>query len=186
LESDTKGVTGLTGRYASALFELADESNVLDRVAEDLSVVVRLIEANNDLDRLLRSPIIPRIEQGAAMEAILEKAGASELTRKFVGLTSSNRRLFVLREIIRDYLLILSNRRGEVIAEVTSAEPLSDQQTSEILKVFKAALGEKVNLTTRLDASILGGLVVKIGSRMIDSSLKNKLQKLRLALRGVG
>ena len=186
MESDTKGVTGLTGRYASALFELADERDVRDRVAEELRVVVRLIEENNDLDRLLRSPIIPRIEQGAAMEAILEKAGASELTKKFVGLTSSNRRLFVLREIIRDYLLILSNRRGEVTAEVTSAEPLSDQQTSEILKVFKAALGEKVNLTTRLDASILGGLVVKIGSRMIDSSLKNKLQKLRLALRGVG
>ena len=84
MESDTKGVTGLTGRYASALFELADESDVLDRVAEDLRVVVRLIEENNDLDRLLRSPIIPRIEQGAAMEAILEKAGASELTKNFV------------------------------------------------------------------------------------------------------
>ena len=92
----------------------------------------------------------------------------------------------MLRNIIRDYFLILSNRRGEVTAEVTSAEPLSDKQPGEILKVFKAVLGEKVNLTARLDASILGGLVVKIGSRMIDSSLKNKLQQLRLALRGVG
>ena len=119
------------------------------------------------------------------MEKILETTGASDLTRKFVGLTSSNRRLFVLKDIIVDYLRIVASHRGEVTAEVTSAAPLNNQQTAKLLKVLSDSVGGKVNLISKLDPGLLGGLVVKIGSRMVNSSLSNKLQQLRLAMRGV-
>ena len=186
MASDTNDVTGLTGRYARALFQLAEEQDLLDLVAEDLATIAQMVEENEDLDRLICSPIIPRSEQGSAMEEILKKAGASELTRKFVGLIASNRRLFVLTDMISDYLQILAKRRGEVTAEVISAEPLDDKQIAQLLSLFKSNLGEKVKLTTKLDAGLLGGLVVRIGSQMVDSSLRNKLQQLRLALKGVG
>ena len=186
LESDTKSVTGLTGRYAWALFQLADEQVVLEKVAEDLATISNLIEENKDLARLVRSPVVSRIELGTAMMSILEKAGAFELTKNFIGLVASNRRLFALNGIISDYLQILADRRGQVNAEVTSAEPLNERQMKQLLNVFKTSLGEKVKLTTKVDQSLLGGLVVKIGSRMVDSSLRNKLQRMRLNLRGVG
>ena len=186
MASNTNDVTGLTGRYARALFQLAEEQDVLGLVAEDLATIAQMVEENEDLERLVSSPVIPRGEQGSVMEEILIKAGASELTRKFVGLIASNRRLFVLKGIIADYLQILAKRRGEVTAEVTSAEPLDDKQIAQLLNIFKLNLGEKVNLTNKLDAGLLGGLVVKIGSRMVDSSLRNKLQQLRLVLKGAG
>ena len=186
MASDTKSVTGLTGRYAWALFQLADETDVLDKVAEDLAAIANLIDANKDLARLVRSPVVSRIEQGAAMMAILKKAGAFDLTKNFIGLVASNRRLFALTGIISDYLQILAEHRGQVNAEVTSAQTLSERQMKQLLNVFKSSLGEKVKLTTKVDPDLLGGLVVQIGSRMVDSSLRNKLQKMRLDLRGVG
>ena len=186
MASDTKDVTGLTGRYARALFQLAEEQDVLDLVAEDLQSIAQMVEENEDLERLVSSPVIPRLKQGSVMEEILQKAGASDLTRKFVGLIASNRRLFALKDMISDYLQLLAKYRGEVTAEVISADPLDDRQIAQILTLFKSKLGEKVNLTTKIDTGLLGGLVVKVGSRMVDSSLKNKLQQLRLALKGVG
>ena len=186
MASDTKGVTGLTGRYANALFGLAEEQGVLDLVAEDLRVLAELIQDSDDLKRMLRSPIISRAEQRAAMEAVLETTGASDLTKKFVGLTSSNRRLFVLKDIIVDYLTIVASHRGEATVEVISAAPLNNQQTDRLLKILSDSVGGKVNLISKLDPGLLGGLVVKIGSRMVNSSLSNKLQQLRLAMRGVG
>ena len=186
MASDTTGVTGLAGRYATALFELADEQNALDQVADDLRALSELIDENDDLNRMVRSPVISRSEQGAAMDAILAQAGASDLTRKFIGLTSANRRLFALMDIIKGYLLILAGRRGELTADVTSAQPLNDKQTQDLLDVLKRAVGGNVSLNTTVDPDLLGGLVVKIGSRMVDSSLSTKLQQLRLAMRGVG
>ena len=186
MASDTTGVTGLAGRYATALFELADEQNALAQVANDLRALSELIDENDDLNRMVRSPVITRSEQGAAMDAILAQAGASDLTRKFVGLTSANRRLFALMDIIKGYLLILAGRRGELTADVTSAQPLNDKQTQDLLDVLKRAVGGNVSLNTTVDPDLLGGLVVKIGSRMVDSSLSTKLQQLRLAMRGVG
>ena len=120
------------------------------------------------------------------MDAILTRAGASDLTRKFVGLTSSNRRLFALMDIINGYLMILAGRRGELTADITSAQPLNDKQTQDLLDVLKRTVGGNVSLSTKVDPDLLGGLIVKIGSRMVDSSLNTKLQQLRLAMRGVG
>lgn len=186
MASDTNDVTGLTGRYARALFQLAEEQDVLDLVAEELATIAQMIEESEELERLVSSPVIPRLKQGSVMEEVLIKAGASQLTRNFVGLIASNRRLFALNDMISDYLQILAKRRGEVTAEVISAEPLDNKQIAQLLSLFKSNLGEKVNLTTKIDAGLLGGLVIKIGSRMVDSSLRNKLQQLRLALKGVG
>lgn len=186
LASDTTGVTGLAGRYATALFELAEEQDTLDQVADDVRTLAMLIDGNDELTRMVRSPVISRSAQGAAMDAILTRAGASDLTRKFVGLTSSNRRLFALMDIINGYLMILAGRRGELTADITSAQPLNDKQTQDLLDVLKRTVGGNVSLSTKVDPDLLGGLIVKIGSRMVDSSLNTKLQQLRLAMRGVG
>ena len=113
------------------------------------------------------------------MGAILDKVGAPDLVKRFVGLLSSNRRLFAIKEIISDYLVLLSRRREEVTAEVTSAVPLSDKQTAKLKRMLRNSMGNAVSLNTSLDPSLLGGLIIKIGSRMIDSSLRNKLQQLR-------
>ena len=186
MASDTTGVTGLAGRYASALFELAEEQNALDQVANDVRALSALIDGNDELPRLVRSPVISRSAQGAALDTILTRAGANELTRKFVGLTSANRRLFALMDIINGYLMILAERRGELTADVTSAQPLNDKQTQDLLDVLKRTVGGNVRLNTKVDPNLLGGLIIKVGSRMVDSSLNTKLQQLRLAMRGVG
>ena len=186
LASVTTGVTGLAGRYATALFELAEEQNAMDQVADDVRTLAALIDGNAELTRMVRSPVISRSAQGAAMDAILSRAGASDLTRKFVGLASANRRLFALMDIINGYLMILAGRRGELTADITSAQPLNDKQTQDLLDVLKRSVGGNVSLNTKVDPNLLGGLIVKIGSRMVDSSLNTKLQQLRLAMRGVG
>lgn len=178
------GETGVAPRYASALFELADESGQLDKVARDLRAINNAITDVQDLQRLVRSPVISRREAGAAMRAFLENAKASELTRNFVGLVASNRRLFALQAMIRAYLDKLSSRRGEVSAEVTSAIKLTKKQTDSIASGLKTAVGSKVSVNVQIDPSLIGGLVVKVGSRMIDSSIKTKLSKLKLALKG--
>tara|TARA_B100000131_G_scaffold19394_1_gene19088 strand:+ start:1859 stop:2419 length:561 start_codon:yes stop_codon:yes gene_type:complete len=186
LATNIKGVTGLTGRYASALFDLADENNVLDDVAKDLSFLQELIEESDDLSRMIKSPIISRDDQTKSMMAILDKGKFSNLTKKFIGVISSNRRLFALRGIIEDYLTILSNKRGEVTADVVSAVPLSKDQEVRMLEKLDSVVPGEVSLRLNVDPGLLGGLVVKIGSRMVDSSVSSKLQRLRLAMRGIG
>ncbi len=179
-------VTGLSGRYATALFDLADGASQLDQVADDLRQLSAMIDESADLVRLIRSPVISRSDQSAAMLALLEKAGASDLTRNFIGVVASNRRLFVLAKIISDYLSLLAGRRGEMTAEVSSAQALTDNQQAEIVDALQKSVGGKVSLNSTVDPALLGGLVVKIGSRMVDSSLQTKLQHLKLAMRGVG
>jgi F-type H+-transporting ATPase subunit delta len=179
-------VTGLSGRYATALFDLADGASALDQVADDLRQVSAMIDESDDLKRMVRSPVISRGDQSSAMQALLEKAEASELTRNFIGVVASNRRLFALTDIINDYLMILAGRRGEMTAEVSSAKALSESQQAKIISALESSVGGKVSLNSTVDPDLLGGLVVKIGSRMVDSSLQTKLQHLKLAMRGVG
>jgi len=180
------GPGGLASRYAAALFELADEKKQLDVVAGDLSSLKQAIAASEDLRRLIRSPVLSRADQGRAMEALLEAARASDLVRRFVGLVAQNRRLFVLPEMINAYLSQLAERRGEVTAEVVSARPLSDAQRSAVAEALRKAVGGKVAVDAQVDPSLIGGLVVKVGSRLIDSSLRTKLHRLQLAMKGVG
>jgi len=181
------GPGGLAARYAAALFELADEKKQLDAVAADLSTLKSMIAESEALRLLLRSPILTREEQGRAMAALLEKAGAGDLVRRFVGLVAENRRLFVLPDMIDAYLAQLASRRGEITAQVISARSLSDAQRQAVTDaVTQVVGGGKVAIDLKVDPSLIGGLIVKVGSRMIDSSLRTKLQRLQIAMKGVG
>ena len=180
------GDTGLAGRYATALFDLADEGKALDAVAGDLKQLNSALDGSDDLMRLVRSPVIARNDQARAMAAILEKMKLHELTRRFVGVVAANRRLFALGPIIRAYLAELARRRGEVTADVTTAHKLDAAQTKALEAALKKAVGGKVAIEHRVDPAILGGMVVKVGSRMVDSSLRTQLQKLKFAMKGTG
>lgn len=173
-------------RYATALFELADEGHALDAVAGDLRAVKTMLAESEDLRRLVRSPVISRAEQGAALGAVLQRANASALVRNFVALVAANRRLFALDRMIDAYLAELAARRGEVTAEVTAAQALSEIQTKSLTEALKKLIGAKVSVQLRVDRDLLGGLVVKIGSKLFDASLKTKLRKLELAMKGAG
>ncbi|MDX2222304.1 MAG: F0F1 ATP synthase subunit delta [Rhodospirillaceae bacterium] len=186
MSAQAGGVSGLAARYASALYDLADDQGALDAVAADLKGLARLIADSDDFARFIKSPVLSRTDQGKGIAAISAKAGLHPLTAKFLGLVAANRRLFALPGMIRGFLAILAERRGEVTAEVTSASALSDAQSSAIAATLKATVGRTVALTAKIDPAILGGLIVKVGSRMVDSSLKSKLSRLKLVMKGVG
>jgi F-type H+-transporting ATPase subunit delta len=186
LASEATGVSGLAERYAAALFDLADERHALDAVAGDLRELRAMLAESPDLARLVRSPVLSREAQGKAIAALAERAGLSPLTRDFLGVVARNRRLFAAPAMIDSYLAKLAQRRGEVTAEVTAAQPLSEAQNAALGEQLRRAVGRRVTVDIRVDPSLLGGMVVKVGSRMIDSSLRSKLQRLRLALRGAG
>ena len=183
----SSSMAGFTGRYANALFELADEKNSVDAVAKDLSSLAEMIEGSDDLERLVTSPAISKEDQSRAMQSILEKSGADPLVKQFVGVIASNARLFALTAIIDRFLADLATRRGEISAEVVSAMTLNADLEDEVRQaVSKVAGSDKVSLTMRVDPSLIGGLVVRVGSRMIDSSIKSKLNKLEMTMKGVG
>lgn len=186
MSSKTIGAAGLAGRYAGALYDLAEADKLLDQVSADLGDLSAMVRGSDDLTRLIRSPVIGRAEQSGAMAAILEKAGMSDLTRRFVGVVAANRRLFQLTNIIAAFHALLAERRGEATAEVTSARELTKTQVKAIGEAVKKVLGTRVSIDARVDAGLLGGLIVKVGSRMVDSSLSTKLQRLRLAMKGIG
>jgi len=175
---------GLAGRYATALFELAMEERAVDAVAQDLAGLKALLAQSADLTRLVRAPVFSADEQRAGMDAVLRRMEAAPLTIKFVLTLARKRRLFALTDIIRAFDELLGRRRGEIDAEVAAARPLSEAETTALKAVLKAKLGREARLSTRIDPSLLGGLVVKVGSRMIDSSLRTKLEGLRSAMRG--
>ncbi|MFN4088585.1 MAG: F0F1 ATP synthase subunit delta [Alphaproteobacteria bacterium] len=177
-------VSGIAGRYANALFDLADERKVLDDVAEDLRSTKRMLDESADLRKLVRSPVIKSDDQARALGAVLERAGVSQLTRNFVGVVARNRRLFALEAMIAGYLAILARRRGEVTAEVTAAKPLSDTQMASLQDSLRQVVGGKVSVDLTVDPAVLGGLVVKVGSRLFDSSIRTKLQRMQQAMRG--
>ena len=184
--SATQGSTGLAERYAGALFDLAEADRALDQVNGELQALAGLIRGSKDLERVIRSPVISRDEQRKAIDAILERQGASPLVRRFVGLVAHNRRLFALPDIIAAFGQRLTRSRGETSADVVSAQPLTQDQLAAIGGALKEVVGSQVVLSTRTDPSLLGGLVVKLGSRMIDSSLKTKLLRLSFAIKGIG
>ena len=180
------GVSGLAGRYATALFDLAKEKGEIDGTEDDLIVLESILDSSGDLNRLIHSPVIARDEQGRAMAAVVEKIGLGDLTKKFIGLLARNRRLYVLRRIIRSFTELSAMARGEVTAEVASATPLSKFQLSAIADQLSREVGKDVVVRSRVDGNLLGGLVVKIGSRMVDNSLRSKLQRMKLVMKGVG
>jgi F-type H+-transporting ATPase subunit delta len=179
-------LSGLPGRYALAMLDLADERKQLDPVAEDLRGLKAAIDGSDDLRRLIRSPLYTRDQQSRAMTAILDQAGVGDLTRRFVLLVARNRRLFALDRMIAAYLAELARRRGEITARVTSATTLNDEQQRTLLETLRREVGAKVQVEVEVDPSLIGGLIVRVGSRMIDNSIRSKLQRLQLAMKGTG
>ncbi len=179
--------TGLIAeRYASALYELADAAKALDQIAADLRSLKGMMAASTDLVRLIRSPVLGRADQSNAVTALAEKAGFHDLTRRFLGTVAANRRLFTLTAVIDGFLAELARRRGEATADVTSAVSLTPAQTAALEEALRSVVGSKVTVDLKVDRSLIGGLVVRVGSRMIDTSLATKLRRLRLAMKGVG
>jgi len=178
-------VSIIANRYATALFELADDQNRLDEVAADLTRLVESIDESQDLQRLVRSPVLNRKDQGKAMTVILDAMEVGDLTKNFVGLIAQNRRLFALTDMVKGFLDELARRRGEVTAEVTAARSLSESQIAALQESLQRSLGGKVSISHEVDPTLIGGMVVKVGSRMVDTSLRTQLNKIQIAMKGV-
>ena len=178
------GLSGLAQRYAAALFDLADQRKELDQVASDLVALRAAILESPELRRLLSSPLLDRAEQGRALAALLERMALGATVRSFVGVVAHNRRLFALKAMAEAFLSDLARRRGEIRVEVVSARLLSDFQYEQLVETLRRAVGGKVVADTAVDESLIGGLVVRVGSRQIDTSLKTKLLRLQLAMKG--
>jgi F-type H+-transporting ATPase subunit delta len=174
----------MAGRYAGALFELARDEKAIDSVKKDLEAFDALVAESPDLNRLVRSPVFGVDEQLRALSAILAKAGISGLAANFLRVITTNRRLFALREIIRGYRALVARHKGEISAQVTVAEKLNDANLAALKDALKSATGGKdMDLDVKVDPAIIGGLIVKVGSRMVDSSLRTKLNSIKFAMK---
>lgn len=183
--AETTLVSGIAGRYATALFDLARDAGQLDAVAKDLGALAGMLAESRDLVRLVRSPVFSREDQAKAIAAVAEKAGLGDLVRRFLGVVAGNRRLFALSDIIASFKTLLSHHRGETVADVVSAVPLNDAQLAQIKSSLSTASAGNVVINAKVDPSLIGGLIVKFGSRMIDASIQTKLNSLKTAMKGV-
>ncbi len=179
-------MASVPGRYASALFELAQEQSQLQPVENDLNRIQAMLDESPDLLRMVRSPVFSADDQTKALDALLSKAGIGGLTLNFVKLIVRNRRLFAILDMIKAFRTLAAGARGEVQADVASATALNDSQLQALKETLKASIGKDVQINASVDPSLLGGLVVKVGSRMIDSSLRTKLSTLKLRMKEVG
>lgn len=178
-------VSGVQGRFASALMELAEDERAIDAVERDLDRFDRLIAESADLERLVTSPVFTADEQTRAVSAILDKAEIGGIAGNFIRLVAAKRRLFAVRGMIASYKALLARKRGITRAEVTVAEQPSDALLDELKSALKGVAGGDVVFALKIDPTIIGGLVVKLGSRMVDASLRSKLNSIRLAMREV-
>ena len=178
-------VSGMAGRYATALFELALENHAVGPVQIDLGLFDALIAQNPDLARLVRSPVFSAEEQTRALGAVLEKANIKGLAANFLKVVASNRRLFAARDMIKGYNALVAKHKGEMTAQVTVAEKLSDARLAEIKDTLKSVTAKDVQVDVKVDPTIIGGLVVKLGSRMVDASLRTKLNSIKHAMKEV-
>ncbi len=185
MASEATGVSGLAERYAAALFDLADERRILDEVASDLRQLRAMVQASPDLLRLIRSPILSRDEQSKGIGALAQRAGLSPLVRDFLAVVARNRRLFAVPAMIDAFLAKLAARRGEVTAEVFAAQPLSEAQLAALNEQLRRSIGSRISIDVRVDPGLIGGLVVKLGSRMVDGSIKSKLQRLQRTMKSI-
>jgi F-type H+-transporting ATPase subunit delta len=177
-------ISGMAGRYASALFELALEQKAVDQVRKDLDSFDELVAGSPDLDRLVRSPVFGADEQGKALAAVLDKAGIKGLAARFLQVIARNRRLFAVRGMIRAFRALVAKHRGEVTAQVTVAEKLSDANLDALKGAIKNVTGGKdIDFNVNVDPAIIGGLIVKVGSRMVDTSLRTKLNAIKIAMK---
>lgn len=186
MASEDQSVSGVSGRYATALFDLAREEKSIDVVSADLDKFDAMLADSADLARLVRSPVFSSDTQLKALTAILDKAGISGTTAKFLKVLTANRRLFAVADVSRAFRALVARFKGEATADVTVAEALSDKNLDSLKTALKSVTGKDVVLNVKVDPSIIGGLVVKLGSRMVDSSLRTKLNAIKHAMKEAG
>jgi F-type H+-transporting ATPase subunit delta len=176
-------VSGPALRYAEAVFDLALEQGALEKVEADVGALSRAIETSADFRSFLTSPVYGADDKARAIDALAAKAGVSALTRNFLGVVAKNRRLFALSGMLAAFRRRLAEHRGEVSAEAVAAAPLNEDQTKRLRGEIERVVGKAVNLSVKVDADLLGGMIVKVGSKMIDSSLKTKLNRLKSVMK---
>ena len=186
MAAEDPSVSGVSGRYATALFELARDEKSIDAVRADLEKFEAMLADSSDLKRLVRSPVFSAGEQSRALVAVLEKAGISGVAANFLKVLTANRRLFAVTDVIRSFRALVARFKGEATADVTVAEKLTDKNLDALKTALKSVTGKDVALNVNVDPSIIGGLVVKLGSRMVDSSLRTKLNSIKHAMKEAG
>jgi F-type H+-transporting ATPase subunit delta len=184
--AENPSVSGVSGRYATALFELARDEKSIDAVRADLDQFDAMLADSADLKRLVRSPVFSSDTQVKALSAVLDKAGISGISANFLKVLTANRRLFAVDQVIRAFRALVAKFKGEATADVTVAEALSDKNLDALKTALKSMTGKDVSLNVKVDPSIIGGLVVKLGSRMVDSSLRTKLNSIKHAMKEAG
>ena len=186
MAAEDTSVSGVSGRYATALFELARDQKAVNEVKADLEKFEALLTESADLNRLVRSPVFAADAQSRALSAVLAKAGIAGISANFLKVLTANRRLFVVADVIRAYRALVAKFKGEATADVTVAEALSDKNLDALKAALKSVTGKYVALNVKVDPSIIGGLVVKVGSRMVDGSLRTKLNSIKHAMKEAG
>ena len=186
MAAEDTSVSGVSGRYATALFELARDHKVVDEVKADLEKFEAMLNESADLKRLVRSPVFAADAQSKALSAVLAKAGIAGISANFLKVLTANRRLFVVADVIRGYRALVARFKGEVTADITVAETLSDKNLDALKVALKSVTGKDVALNVKVDPAIIGGLVVKLGSRMVDGSLRTKLNSIKHAMKEAG
>ena len=184
--SESTRASGLAVRYATALYALAEDNRVIDRVADDLNALQSMLDDSDDLRRFIASPVVSRDDHLAGILALADKAEVCDETRRFLGLVAQKRRLFALPGMIQAFRRQLAKRRGETTAEVIAARPLSERQMADVAARLRQVVGNDVTVNASVDPDLLGGMVIRVGSRMVDASLRSKLQRLSLSMKGVG
>jgi F-type H+-transporting ATPase subunit delta len=184
--AEDPSVSGVSGRYATALFELARDEKAIDVVKADLDRFDALLNESADLKRLIRSPVFTAEAQLKALNAVLQRAGISGIAANFLKVLTRNRRLFAVSDVIRAFRALVAKFKGEATADVTVAETLTDRNLDALKTALKSVTGKDVALNVKVDPSIIGGLVVKLGSRMVDSSLRTKLNSIKHAMKEAG
>ncbi|OKO83815.1 F0F1 ATP synthase subunit delta [Bradyrhizobium sp. AS23.2] len=186
MAAEDTSVSGVSGRYATALFELARDQKVVDEVKADLDKFDALLNESADLKRLVLSPVFAADAQSRALSAVLDKAGIAGISANFLKVLTANRRLFAVSDVIRAYRALVAKFKGETTADVTVAEALSGKNLDALKVALKSVTGKDVALNVKVDPSIIGGLVVKLGSRMVDGSLRTKLNSIKHAMKEAG
>jgi len=174
----------ISDRYASALYELAAEKKLVEPVLSDLLNLKKIIKNNKELSLVIKSPLISSTDKLNIFNNLLQKIKGNELTNTFLKVIEKNKRFSSLASIISQFININSHKRGDILADITSADKLNDDQKNNITNQLKNILGDKLSLTFDVDKNIIGGLIVKVGSKMIDTSLANKINKLKIAMKG--
>ena len=183
MAAEDPSVSGVSGRYATALFELARDEKSIDAVKADLDRFDAMLADSSDLKRLVRSPVFSADSQSKALAAVLEKAEISGISAKFLKVLTANRRLFAVSDVIRAFRALVAKFKGEATADITVAEKLSDKNLDALKTALKSVTGKDVALNVNVDPSIIGGLKVKLGSRMVDASLRTKLNSIKIAMK---